>query len=892
MSLLTVLMALSGTAFGANANVGPNDSIVNVINGLPGGGPHVITILSGGRYIESQRLDVGSRDIEIIGTGYTTTTWMYDGPLQEMITIGSGGSLILRDITLDGSVPPTIVEDCDNGLDDDLDLLVDCEDPDCDRACGFADEDLCAFADDRTGVVAANASNVELEGVQLRCFFTFGNGGGLRATNTPVTITDSYFWENVAVFDGGHVYIRDGGPFISTGSEYLYGLASLGSGGAIYSIESPVTIDDNYFRNNESSVRGGAVFASSNTDNINLWHNTMQQNVSLLITRFSLIDQDIVAVDTADRFVDFSTFSIFTGEGGGAYVDGQTNDIWDNLMCGNLADKGGGLAMDDVPDANIRNNIFNENYSLHYGGGAYIGAGPLTSEPVILNNTFLGNSAGKNPPGFIPTVYVIGAGGAMMLDGTLSDFRNNIVSHTTFGGGICGLDGDNYTLGDPITMDYNIFYWNCEVDGCGDADPLEWLHLTGDYATHTLSPLNFEFDPYPSYYGGPDLDCYPDAFYTTFDSPAIDNGDPSIVDVGGSISDIGAYGGPDANALDQDGDGIENMYDCNDQDINTGPNQNEQCDFLDNNCNGEVDEGFDNEWWFDLDGDGFGDATHFVPDLITCVNQSNMVANNDDCNDGDAAINPDAIEVCDDQDNDCNDIIDDEELLPRSLFYRDDDNDTYGADNAVRTECTAPPGYVAVSGDCDDADSSVNPGAVETCTGTDQNCDGEVDNDATGASLWSQDKDGDGWGTAETAINTCDPPGADYVENRPGVGQDGDCDDDLENSLVAFQVNPDAAEACDEIDNNCDGEIDNVLPPLGKEYSLDADGDGFGDPATITRDCEQPAGYILHEADDCDDENDLVGECSECGCQTTTPNVPYALLLLIGGLLTIRRSRE
>ncbi len=871
MPMLTVLLALTGTALGDNAVVGPTDSIVDVINALPGGGPHFIDISSGGRYIETQRLDVGSRNLTITGTGYTTTTWMYDGALSEMITVGVGGSLTIEDLTLDGSDPIQVF--------------------------GDADVDLCNFSDNRTGIVATNAVSVDLVGAQLRCFFSYSSGGGIRASGTNVSITDSYFWENIALYDGGHVYIQDGSTFDSTNSDYLYGLATLGSGGGVYTTETAATFTDNYFRNNESSVRGGGIFTSSNTDNIILHGNKMQQNVSLLVTRFSLLDDDLVLVDTADRFNEFSTFAIFTGDGGGAYVFGQTTDIWNNMMCGNLANNGAGLAQVDPQNTTIENNVFNENYSLHYGGGLYIFEGLQTNYPTIVNNSFMGNSAGQNPPGFLPVIYVYGAGGAMMLDGTLADFRNNIVAYTRFGAGMTGLDGANYTIGDPIVMDHNIWYWNCEQTGCLE-DPIQWFNLAGDFATHTLSPLNYEFDPFPAYYGGIDLDCYPDAFYTTFDSAAIDNGDPALNDVGGSQSDIGAYGGPRADVVDADGDGIENIYDCNDQDVGTNPNVNEVCDFLDNNCNGEVDENFPNEWWFDDDNDGYGDATHFMPDLITCTNQPTMVDNNDDCDDANVDINPTALEICDGVDNDCNGIADDEETLPRQVFYLDDDGDGYGS-SVTLTDCVPPnnmppPGYADQGNDCDDGDDQVNPGMSETCDGIDNDCNGTIDDEAPDGSNWYEDLDGDGYGTDSTMENSCDSPGENYVADLGGDCNDDpdpEINDDAEN---AFAMNPGQLEICgDEIDNNCDGDIDGEVEPdtpNSLEYSLDADGDGLGDPTTTGWFCEQPAGYTEHTGNDCDDEDELIGKCNAgCSCQTTSPSAPFSLVILVAGLLTIRR---
>jgi hypothetical protein len=97
----------------------------------------------------------------------------------------------------------------------------------------------------------------------------------------------------------------------------------------------------------------------------------------------------------------------------------------------------------------------------------------------------------------------------------------------------------------------------------------------------------------------------------------------------------------------------------------------------------------------------------------------------------------------------------------------------------------------AVDVDCDDSNADVNPDADEVCNGVDDDCDTEVDEDATDMITFYDDSDGDGYGDASAIIEACDLP--------TGAADNGDdCDD----SNAA--VNPAATETCDGVDNDCD----------------------------------------------------------------------------------------
>ncbi|HND34903.1 MAG TPA: MopE-related protein, partial [Myxococcota bacterium] len=109
--------------------------------------------------------------------------------------------------------------------------------------------------------------------------------------------------------------------------------------------------------------------------------------------------------------------------------------------------------------------------------------------------------------------------------------------------------------------------------------------------------------------------------------------------------------------------------------------------------------------------------------------------------------------------------------------------------------CNAPVGYVATSGDCNDADPAVSSGAAETCNGMDDDCDGTVDDAAVDASTWYDDADGDGYGDPTASTLSCTAPSG-------STSNSSDCDDSDSG------ISPAATEVCDSADNDCDRSVD------------------------------------------------------------------------------------
>ena len=288
--------------------------------------------------------------------------------------------------------------------------------------------------------------------------------------------------------------------------------------------------------------------------------------------------------------------------------------------------------------------------------------------------------------------------------------------------------------------------------------------------------------------------------------------------------------------IDADGDGYFNDEDCDDADAASNPGAVEVCDGLDNNCDGEVDEGVLTEFYLDSDGDGFGDETEWIE---ACDALESYVPNGNDCDDDDELSYPSAPERCDDQDNDCDGDIDEDVLLE---WYLDEDGDGAGSEYLIEA-CNPPEGYVDSNNDCDDENSDAYPDAEEICDEVDNDCDGDIDEELM--ILVFVDQDEDGFGDESSLVEICE------VE----VGYSltgGDCDD------IDSSINPNADEVCEDgVDNNCDGFVDEATAIDAVEWYLDQDSDGFGDSTSSQVACDPPVNHVGN-TDDCDDSDDSI----------------------------------
>ncbi len=359
---------------------------------------------------------------------------------------------------------------------------------------------------------------------------------------------------------------------------------------------------------------------------------------------------------------------------------------------------------------------------------------------------------------------------------------------------------------------------------------------------------------------------------------------------GDSFGDAGSA----QSACDAPAGFVADATDCDDGSADIHPGADEHCDGVDEDCDDTLDNDPVNGSTFYTDGDldGYGNSDASVQ---ACSIPAGAAVASGDCDDAVATIHPNADETCNGLDDDCSGEAD-EDAVGEPTWYVDDDGDSYGVSGTTdKTACDAPAGYGPYPDDCDDSDSTVFPGAIESCNGGDDDCNGGIDDDAVDAATWYLDLDGDGYGiTGSTDKIACDQPD-DYGAEpddcndadatvHPGAAEacdvnvDADCDGavayvdgDGDGYAACIEcddadggVHPGAAEACDTADTDCDGETRDADSVDADVWYADADGDLYGDAASGASACDVPIGYVADDTD-CDDTRDDV---SPAGTET------------------------
>ncbi len=676
----------------------------------------------------------------------------------------------------------------------------------------------------------------------------YTKGGGLRAYDSGSAACDGCAFEGNVAAEGGAVDVSVDASYTDQDGSYDDNEASSGDGGAVrVADDAEVYIEGASFEGNAASESGGALAVEDPGDeDVYLVSATFTSNTAqtgdggaVAITSDANLWLDLCSFDLNEASLGWGGAVAFDPDSPGytleasdcTFEENQADDgggaLWANeadeitvldsaFLRNESAADGGALYLEGNDEVLARRNLFHENTAVSVGGayyetgtaisaevtncifsenmatlGAAVALEDQTIQMELVNNNLTGNDATSD-------------GAHLYLSSATISFVNNIATNGVDGGGLYAADSASASGSD--------FYYD-DV----------WSNSGGDYTGTLTDPVgtsgNISEDPQLRSYTQ-DGDETNDDHHLELDSPCLDQGDPSIVDLDGTQSDIGVYGGPYADGSDADGDGYWDITDCDDTDPTIHPGAEETpYDGIDQDCDGHD--------LIDVDGDGYE-----APDV-----------GGTDCDDDDATIYPGAPDTWyDGVDSDC---------------AGDDDYDQDGD------------GYQssAYGGqDCDDTDPNINPGVPDTWyDGVDSDCDGHSDYDA----------DYDGRDDVGYGGDDCDDtdgsiyPGATEIpydgldqdcdgEDITDVDQDGydaevvggtDCDDE---NAEAYPGAPD--DPYDGVDTDCDG-----------FHDYDLDHDGYIPVTFGGEDCDDTDPMISPEADeiwydgvdqDCDEHSD------------------------------------
>ncbi|MEZ4977732.1 MAG: putative metal-binding motif-containing protein [Chitinophagales bacterium] len=275
--------------------------------------------------------------------------------------------------------------------------------------------------------------------------------------------------------------------------------------------------------------------------------------------------------------------------------------------------------------------------------------------------------------GTAPTGYV-----ANNLD--CNDGNSNINPNGTE---ICDNIDNNCNAQIDENLTLFTYYRDFDNDGFGDANTSIEICLSSAPAGYTVDST----------------DC----------NDALSSINPNATDIPGNGIDEDCDGSDATLVVDNDNDNYDNTVDCNDNNPAINPGATEVCDGVDNNCDGNIDEGLTQfTYYIDNDNDGYGSPSSSISSCAS-VAPAGYSANSLDCNDNNMNIHPNAAEVCDGIDNDCDGFVDNG--LPLNSYYLDADFDGFGSPDSSINVCnaTAPAGYSVNSLDCNDGDINIHP---------------------------------------------------------------------------------------------------------------------------------------------------------------------------------------
>ena len=224
------------------------------------------------------------------------------------------------------------------------------------------------------------------------------------------------------------------------------------------------------------------------------------------------------------------------------------------------------------------------------------------------------------------------------------------------------------------------------------------------------------------------------------------------------------------------------------------------CDGLDNNCDGEVDENLLTDYFKDADDDGFGDQKRSNKDASNPRERQRWVQTV-------MMTTPQPTQVRKKSAMKSTTIAMAISMNLQTDWWIDEDGDGFGDPDYYAEGCLEGDGYAANDQDCDDTSAEIHPDMEEVCDEVDNNCDGDIDENLLMTVYL--DTDEDGFGDDDQPVSVCE-----VQEGFAVIG--GDCDD------IDSSAFPGGIEVCDDVDNDCDGLVDDGVGSPGTVWYYDA----------------------------------------------------------------------
>lgn len=419
-------------------------------------------------------------------------------------------------------------------------------------------------------------------------------GAGLYAESTTGWVKTSTFTSNKASSKGGGAYVLDGN-FLVTTSTFTSNAATHG-GGLYLSADSDVT--DNTFTTNSVTYHGAGVYGSAADGDFT--GNAFNDNhagedgggLYLDVSAAYVGDNDFVGNDAVDdggglrtltstATIDGNYFeaNVATDSGGGAKMSHKYGVFSDNTLIDNVAGTtGGGLYLDEDTTP-ISGCTFDGNAAVS-GGGLYQSGGWRLTE--VSDSTFTGNTATSNGGGIGVQTSAYGVqvtqsnltlntakyGGALYSSDSKLILKNSNVyrnSGSTQGGGLWVSNGSTELVNWVAYRNSSASgagLWVSAATGTGVKNAVFYKNETGIAVVIASGTLTWKYNDHYGQTAGdfsgmssptgtngnininPALTDASNGNFTLLSTSTLKNaGDPTLFDVDGSRSDIGAYGG-------------------------------------------------------------------------------------------------------------------------------------------------------------------------------------------------------------------------------------------------------------------------------------------------------------------------------------------------------------